>query len=447
MREAVLWFLALLAATLAAGPALGYLRIHPENTHYFQETTTDEAVMIASCAGVVPTARDCDYVMQIREMKKQGITYGRVWHFLPWAGENAIWPWARSTTPGAYMGGRGGNKFDMDTWNTLYWSRLGDAMDRCNRAGIYCEIHLFDRCGMSPGTDRRWGGNPWASDNNINNLETPDARQDGTPDFYMYATKPKLRHQQERYVRKMIDQTIRYPNMIYEIENEHWEYNDPDFGSHYARFVKDHIADKYPDSPRLVSYSSLQGDLEAFFEIPYVDIVNRHFGKKATRDPSILNDYIEPRWSKNKAINIDEFANGCKDPYALRTMCWTIVTSGGNFHIEDCLPSAKPFEICGNIRDFREKSGWDFVHAAPDKRLVASGDGYCMANPGKEYVFYFPKGGAKKVNLAKGNYVAQWWNPTKGGFSESQEFAHDGGEKTFKTPDGPDWVLHVRADS
>ena len=434
---------------IVAAPAWGYLRVHPDNPHYFQESTTGAPVMIASCAGVVPTSFACSYGAQIAEMRAKHITYGRVWHLLPWdVKAKVVWPWARSKVPGAHMGGRGGNKFDFNTWDPEYWHRIRDSMSRCNAAGIYCEIHLFERCGMSPAAESRWGNNPWASDNNINDLETPDSSKDGTPDFYMYADKPNLRRQQERYVRKMIDETIKFPNMIYEIENEHWQYNNPDWAAYWGRFVKDYIARKSPRSPRLVSYSSLEDDMEAFYDRTEVDIINRHFGNEAERNPDVINTYIEPRWAKSKPINIDEFANGVDDLALLRRMCWVIVTSGGNFHIEDCKPEAKPFDICENIRRFRVESKWDFVHSAPNKQILRSAqndgaDGYCMADPGKEYVSYFPKGGSATIKLEPGNYIARWWNTTKGGFSEPTAFSHKEGQRSFTTPDEGDWVLHT----
>ena len=428
---------------LAEVPAWAYLRIHPDNPHYFQESTTGEAVLIASCAGVVPTARDSSYFSQIAEMRAKHITYGRVWHFLPWGGENAVWPWAESDVPGANWGGRGGNKLDMEKWNPSYWNRIKDAMARCERAGIYCEIHLFDRCGMSPAAESRWASNPWASDNNVNNLETPPSSGDGTPEFYKFREKPNLRRQQERYARKMIDETIKFSNMIYEIENEHWAYNNPDWAAYWGRFVKDYIRENYPDSPRLISYSSLVDDLEAFYDRTEVDIINRHFGNEAERDPDALNRYIEPRWAKGKPINIDEFANGVSDPALLRRMCWIIITSGGHFHIEDCEPEAKPFEICENIRQFRLQSKWDLIRSAPNRSLVTSGTGYCMANPGREYVAFFPEGGRAAIKLEPGRYAARWWNTSEGGFSEPVEFSHPGGEKSFQTPAGRDWVLHI----
>ena len=79
-----------------------------------------------------------------------------------------------------------------------------------------------------------------------------------------------------------------------------------------------------------------------------IDIVNPHYGDELEADPSIANTYLEPRWGYNKAINVDEFANGCADPNILRTMCWTIVTSGGNFHIEDASDPARPV---GGLRE------------------------------------------------------------------------------------------------
>jgi hypothetical protein len=47
-------------------------------------------------------------------------------------------------------------------------------------------------------------------------------------------------------------------------------------------------------------------------------------------------------WQHGKAINVDEFANGLADAALLRRICWTIVMSGGNFHIEDPDPASAP---------------------------------------------------------------------------------------------------------
>ncbi|MDO8588243.1 MAG: sugar-binding protein [Armatimonadota bacterium] len=427
------------ANATAYPPETSGIRIHPDNPHYFQDIATGKPVMITSFSSIVPSDTSYDYVAGIAEMQSRRIDYSRVWHFLPWAGVNAVWPWGRSGVAGAPMGG---NKIDMNTWNSTYWTRMNDAMSRAATGGTIGEIHLFDRCGMSPAGPTRWQGNPWATNNNINNLETPTADLDGTPEFYDYENRPNLRNQQERYIRKMIDETIQYTNIIYEVENEHWELEDPTFGAHYAQFIKDYIASAHPGNERLVTYNSLMGDIENFFNIDQVDIVNMHFGGDAEADTDILNAYCESRWPYNKAVNIDEFANGVGDWTLLRKMCWIIVTSGGNFHIEDA-NAAVSYDVCENIRSFKAVSGWDFIRSHPEKELIVSGGGYCMAQIGVEYVYFFPAGGGKAVTLPAGTYRAEWWDTRTGGFSSATTFSHAGGNKVLNSPDYDDWVLHI----
>ncbi|MDO8684395.1 MAG: putative collagen-binding domain-containing protein [Armatimonadota bacterium] len=241
----------------------------------------------------------------------------------------------------------------------------------------------------------------------------------------------------------MIDETIGYSNVLYEVENEHWEHSDPAWGNHYGQFVKDYIAANYPTTPRLVSYNSLETDLESFYTSSSVDIVNKHYGNEANNNPSVLNDYIESRWGSNKPINIDEFANGVTSYDLLRTQCWTIVSSGGHFHVEDANETARVWDVVENIRSFKALSGWDFIHAYPFKATITSGGGYCMRQTGVEYVCYFPTGGSKTITLNSGTYRAEWWNPRTGGFYNVTTFSHGGAGKTLSAPDSNDWVLHI----
>lgn len=66
-----------------------------------------------------------------------------------------------------------------------------------------------------------------------------------------------------------------------------------------------------------------------------------------------------------------------------------------------------------------------------------------MANPGKEYVAYFVKGGTVRIKLEPGSYIARWWNTATGGFSKPTAFKHAEGQRSLTTPDEGDWVLHV----
>jgi len=53
----------------------------------------------------------------------------------------------------------------------------------------------------------------------------------------------------------------------------------------------------------------------------------------------------------------------------------------------------------------------DLIHATPHPELASTG--YCLANPGHEYLVYFPAGDEAKLDLrgAEGNYIIEWFIP------------------------------------
>ena len=203
--------LLIIASGLGAlsGAAYGDLILHPDNPHYFQDTATGKAVLIATHGCIAPTTQAIDYKAEVRTAAQAKMPYVRVWHWLPWQGDAAIWPWTTNAD----------GRYDFGSWDERYWSRLRDGIKRCRTARIYAEVMLFEACGMK-GAKTRWHNNPWASDNNVNALELPRRDDEGVPAFYDFENKPRVREQQERYLRRLIDETARFANVVYELENE-----------------------------------------------------------------------------------------------------------------------------------------------------------------------------------------------------------------------------------
>jgi Putative collagen-binding domain of a collagenase len=56
----------------------------------------------------------------------------------------------------------------------------------------------------------------------------------------------------------------------------------------------------------------------------------------------------------------------------------------------------------------------DLAHMSPRGDLVSSG--YCLANPGREYLVYSPRGPRLTVNLSgsSGTYTVEWFQPATG---------------------------------
>jgi hypothetical protein len=72
--------------------------------------------------------------------------------------------------------------------------------------------------------------------------------------------------------------------------------------------------------------------------------------------------------------------------------------------------------------------------------------GYCLAEPGAEYLVFAPGGGEISVDLsdAQGALRVRWFDPGQGTFHEAPQ-ASGGERRTFRTSDKGDAVLHIRA--
>jgi hypothetical protein len=396
-----------------------FLRIHPSNPHYFQDANTRRAVLLASHGAIVPTTTGKDsssgkslgnYTAQIQQLHQNGVSYARVWHFLPWD-PDAMWPWQRA--------GEGG-KLNLSVWNETYWARLTDSIATASALNITSEVMLFDRCGLTDGT--AYSHNPWCGDCNINSLEMPPGSAgSGVPAFYQWAASPRLRYYQARYAERLVRETARY-NVVYEVENEHMQSPaNSSFGTHWGMFVKNLLKELRLD--RLVTYSSITGDEESFYTSSAVDLVNKHLGKTGNSELAAASTYIGAHWQYKRPVNVDEMGNGVVDSLELRRICWTIVTSGGHFHIEDAADSAAPFRLVATMRRVLEAYGLiaSLSSATPQPQMLAADTGAahpCLSALPTVAVCYLANATAASVAMISlpgcSSYTVTWLSPTNG---------------------------------
>ena len=130
-----------------------------------------------------------------------------------------------------------------------------------------------------------------------------------------------------------------------------------------------------------------------------------------------------PRWSPNYP--------GGQSPDADRRAAWEIAMAGGyqttgetakrgtgvwpdtgggwvNGRGDSTMTMLRGY---AHMVDFFTSFEWWLTN--PDDSLVTTGD-YCLADPGKTYVIYLPKGSAATVKLEPGSYRASWFNPRSG---------------------------------
>jgi len=85
----------------------------------------------------------------------------------------------------------------------------------------------------------------------------------------------------------------------------------------------------------------------------------------------------------------------------------------------------------------------NLARCVPSRELASSG--YCLADPGSEYVAYLPDGGSATLDLsaAKGALTVKWLRPATGEWTEAGE-APGGGEVELEAPFEGDAVLLVQ---
>ena len=145
-------------------------------------------------------------------------------------------------------------KWDLNRFNQDYFFRLKRMIETALDYGIVVQLTLFDRTGIDYETSDhclRWPQSPWRTENNINGLIVTSGKKDpGVNRFYQrnlpgvirvlkpghihpgddfsfdpdpdnYVEKPTtLGAIQDRYLHKVVSETMQYPNVVYEIMNE-----------------------------------------------------------------------------------------------------------------------------------------------------------------------------------------------------------------------------------
>ncbi|HTT90245.1 MAG TPA: DUF6298 domain-containing protein [Acidimicrobiales bacterium] len=116
-------------------------------------------------------------------------------------------PYVR-TGPGVALDGL--PKYDLGQWNPEFFARLHGFLGMAMERGIIVELTLLSNVY----TETVWALSPLHGDNNINSIGT-------TPWYdYMSTRNPALFNEQERFVRKVLEEAAPYDNLIIEICNE-----------------------------------------------------------------------------------------------------------------------------------------------------------------------------------------------------------------------------------
>ena len=89
-------------------------------------------------------------------------------------------------------------------------------------------------------------------------------------------------------------------------------------------------------------------------------------------------------------------------------------------------------------------AGFDWWKTEPHDELVNKGN-FCLAEPGRQYAVYLPRGGKATLKLEPHRYRANWFNP-RSGHMVNLGAATGSTWSSPESPDSGDWALRLRIE-
>ena len=150
----------------------------------------------------------------------------------------------RRSGPGTAADGK--PKFDLDSFEPVYFERMRQRISKARDRGIYVSIMLFE--GWELQFTDAWKFHPFHGPNNVNTIDAdPAGRGLLYNELRDDPTGKKVLALQEAYVRKVVDTVNDLDNVLYEVCNEagvystKWQYHLIDFIHRYeAALPKQH---------------------------------------------------------------------------------------------------------------------------------------------------------------------------------------------------------------
>jgi Family of unknown function (DUF6298)/Putative collagen-binding domain of a collagenase len=424
--------------------ATGPLRVHPTNPRYFTDGSEKAIYLtgshernnfqVSTKPGNLSRFHYNDYLHLLEENNHNFIRL--------WVWEHAEWtplPYVRS---GPGIANDGQPQFDLNQFNQAYFDELRARVVAARDRGIYVGVMLFQGWSIINGSYGSgyvaWDLHPFHSRNNSNGING-DADGDGEGKEVHTLQIPAITNLQKAYVRKVIDTLNDLDNIIWEISNESllestvWQYEMIDFIRSYET--------KKP-KPHLIWMSAAWGGSNSVLFASQADIVSPTASENsgwAYRDNPPAAD------GKKIIINDTDHLDGMR---VTPEVVWKSFTRGmhpviidGRLNGFDWPYSPAVGPAMSRTRSYAERMDLALMVPEPD----LSSTSYVLANPGSEYLIYQPRSGPFTVELKKGVYQYEWFDPFAGKIVEHGTLSAEDGPRDFHPPINGQAVLYLKS--
>jgi hypothetical protein len=373
-------------------------------------------------------------------------------------------------------------RYDLERWNPEYWRRFERFLEMTAERDIIVQIELWDPWDTYAA---QWSRNPWNPANNLNfatgttrlsaaypGPQYRDGTSHGKPhDFFL--TPPELQDDrivlghQQRFVEQILARSLPHPHVLYCVSNEIHPQYPPEWGWHWARFIRERaVAAGHPVyvTEMYWTFDFQAQQHRASFDRPDVYDFFEASQNSATRDSEthwrnlqFARQRLAPQprpinHTKTYGADTGPVWAG-KDRDALERFWRNLI--GGSASVRFHRPSAglglsAPAQ--SHLRSARMlEAKFDFFRAVPDAghRLLserAANGAYLTVVAGEQYAVYFPNGGSASLDLREtpGALTLQWLNIAESRWSANREIA-DGARLELQAPGKGHWVAVVMA--
>lgn len=407
------------------------------------------------------TPEEVDFDAYLQFLKEHNQNFIRLWRWEQFKSQAAggsfhlcmtPQPWPRTSARNAKDGKP---KFDLDSFDPVYFDRLRERVVAAGREGIYVGVMFFDGWALhlSPAPDNV-EGHPFFGANNINDVAIKSIL-----DYEVLPLDPRVQELQEKYIHKVIDTLHDLPNVLWEVANESSGGGTVD--QNFAQMMGFSEVPDWGDSTEwqywvidvVKRYEQEQGydphPIGMTMQFPVKDetkVNDPLFNSKAEwispgYDDEIFTEgrhpmapdsppshwYDNPPASEGRKIIItdtDHYAPGKGDAL----WAWKSFLRGHHPILMDFgiiigvnppdpsagSPGVPPYDTyeaaryaMGDTLRYAEKI--NLIQMEPRADLTSTG--FALANPGNEYlVLQFNDAHPFSVTLAAGTYAAEWFN-------------------------------------
>jgi len=431
------------------GQGTGVLRVCPENPRYFTDDG-GRAIYLAGAQtwnnlvdmGASYPPHVFNFTAYLDFLQEHNHNFFRLWAWelpkfdcprYPFRKHMSPFPWER-TGPGQDVLGM--LKFDLTRFHQPYFDRMRERIVASARRGIFVNVMLFEGWALQFTKDPT--PHPFFERNNVNGASFG---QDGKTVHSL--AHPRITAVQEAYVRKVLDTVNDLDNVLYEIINEAGPYS-LDWQYHMIRFVKESEAALPKRHLVGMTYQYEGGTHDALLKsdadwiAPGADVSKTYWTDPPPADGRKIvvadTDHLGGSGTGDRVWVWKSFARG------LHTL----------FMDRYELPDSVTDKLYDKAEEIRRAMGhtvsfsrrMDLRKATPRPDLASTG--FCLAQPGREYLVYLPEGKSVKVDLsgAAGALKAEWFDPSTGESLPSGQ-VQGGRAQVLNSPFPQDAVLYL----